>query len=63
MRQPTRLPQSYFDTLTPDERHEFERVRRETLKDLREREPQPVVFAYGTSTPGYYAIIETETKQ
>lgn len=50
------------ESLTEEEKAIERRSRRETERHMRERVPQPVRFAYGTSTPGYYAIIETETK-
>lgn len=52
----------WVDSLSEEERAIVRKSRQETKKHMSERVPQPIVFSYGTSSPGYCAILETETK-
>lgn len=52
------IMRQWFDSLSPEEKAIARRSQRETKRHLRERQPEPVRIAYGTSTPGYYAVIE-----
>jgi hypothetical protein len=62
MKSREQIMHEWRESLSPEEREIARRTRQETRDYLRERQPQPIRFAYATSTPGYYAILETETK-
>jgi len=56
------IMREWYESLSPEEQKIARRSQRETKQYLRERKPESVRFAYGTSSPGYYAILETEAK-
>lgn len=56
------IMRQWLETLTPEEKAIAAKSRRETNQYMRERKPQAVRFSYGTSTPHYSAMLETETK-